>query len=360
MVNNPVDSDLMEIGMIDSDPKQAAVIVNALGKAFEREIVDKERTDKLERRDRLDKKFRNYKNNILEKERQLFELNQQIGTTDVESAKVRMRIELADMEALMQSRWEAQKAIAELTMKIEMTKAMAASAEKGTVSDAQMDEAIAKDPQIIQAVKELNALHREDREIKSGTTYDRLVADADRAELQAELQIARGKHKLEGLADSSSEYKAAKSEIDLAEVDRKFWSEKSANLSEKNREKAKLRIRESIASVERSMEEFRNKDREKLIDVIKRDSELAGANFKALELQKDLYLKRFEATTQDIVRQAESMQKLEKFNGDADQLRIEIAQMQNVVNEMGNTITKWNIDLDAEPRVMIREMAHSD
>jgi len=360
VVNNPLDSELMEIGMLDSDQQQASVIVNALGNAFVSEIVEKARTDRLVRRDNLEKKFRAYKSNVQRKAQDLFTLNQEIGTTDAETAKTRRRIEVADLEALMQSRAESQKAIAELTLKIELAKAMIGSAEKGNVSDAQMDEAIAKDPQIMQAVNDLNALRREEREIKNGTTTDRLAAEADRAELQAELQIARGKHKLEGLADSSSEYKAAKSEIDLAEVDRKFWSEKAANLSEQNREKAKLRIRNAIASVEQSMEEFRNTDRQKLIDAIKRESEQAGANIKALELQRDLYMKRLDATTQDIARQAESVQKLEKFNGDADQLRIEIAQLQNVVNEMGNTLTKWNIELDAGDRVMIREKAHSD
>ena len=53
-------------------------------------------------RDRLDKKFRAYKSSILEKERQLFELTQTIG--DAETAKVKVRIEVADLEGLMQSR----------------------------------------------------------------------------------------------------------------------------------------------------------------------------------------------------------------------------------------------------------------
>lgn len=295
IVENQLGSELIRVSLRNEDPKGLPEIVNAVINANQREVVDKERTDKLDRRDRLDKKFRSYKNNILEKERQLFELNQQIGTTDAETAKVRMRIEVADLEGLMQSRSEAQKAITELTMKIAMTKALTESAEKGDVSDALLDEAIAKDPEIIQATNDLNALRKEERDLMKAVR--------------------------------------------------------------RHNDPALVRVRDAITSLEQSIEERRNADRQTLVERIKRDAASGGANMKALELQKELYVKQFDETTQNIARQSESVQKLEKFNGDADQLRIEIAQLQSVVNEMGNTLTQWNIELDAEPRVMIRDKA---
>ena len=118
-----------------------------------------------------------------------------------------------------------------------------------------------------------------------------------------------------------------------------------------------VRIREAISGLEQSMEEMRNTDRQRLIESIKRDSETGGSNMKALELQRDFYKAQFEQSTQDIARQAESVQKLEKFNGDADQLRIEIGQLQNVVNQMGDTLTQWNIELGAGDRVAIQDRA---
>jgi hypothetical protein len=210
VVNNPADSAVMEIGVLDPDQTQATVIAKALAYAFQHEIVDKERSDNLQRRDLLDKKFRAYKSNVLEKQRQLFELEQLLGPKDDHKAEF------------------------------------------------------------------ANRMHR----------LEQAAAEADRAELQAELQIARGKHKLEGMAETSPEYKAIKVEIDLAEVDRKFWGGKAENL------------------------------------------------------------------TAQINENAKQMAPEQRFNGDADQLRIEIGQLQNVVNEMGNTLTKWNIELDAAPRVM--------
>ena len=210
VVNNPADSAVIEIGVLDHDQTQATVIAKALANAFQHEIIDKERTDRLERRDRLDKKFRTYKNNVMEKQRQLFQLEQLLGPNDDHKAEF------------------------------------------------------------------ANRLHR----------VEQAATEAGRAELQAELQIARGKHKLEGLAESSQEFKAVKAEIDLAEVDRKFWNAKAETLTAQINENAKQMVPQ------------------------------------------------------------------QRFTGDADQLRIEIGQLQNIVNEMGNTLTKWNIELDAEPRVM--------
>jgi len=295
-VTNVPGSELIKVSMLNDDPQGLPEIVNAVVNAYKHEIVEKERTDKLVRRDNLDKKFRAYKSNVLEKERQLYELNQQIGTTDAETAKVRMRIEVADLEGLMQSRSEAQRQIGELNMKIALLKAMLSGAEKGQVPEDKIDEAISRDPQILQAMNDLNTLHREEREIR------KVVKNA-------------------------------------------------------NTDPSMIRIREAISGLEQSMEEMRNADRQRLIESIKRDSETGGSNMKALELQRDFYKAQFEQSSQDIARQAESVQKLEKFNGDADQLRIEIGQLQNVVNQMGETLTQWNVELDAESRVVFREDA---
>lgn len=214
VVNSPPGGELIEIGMIDGDQQQASAIVNAVANAYMHEAVEKERTDKLIQRDQLDKKFRAYKSNVLEKQRQLFEL-EQMDTAPAAVAKLQRQI--ADLE--------------------------------------------------------------------------HLAREAGSAEMQAELQIARNKHKLEGMDSSSPEYKAIKSEIGLAEVDRKFWSGKSATLSEQ-------------------------------IDGV-----------------------------------AGQIASNKKFSGDADQLRIEIAQLQKVINEMGDALTKWNVELDSESRIIIRDTA---
>ena len=362
---NTEGSQYVKIGMA-GDPKQASKIVNALAKALMSATVDSERAEKLLRRDDLEKKVRAYKQNVLDKQRMLFELNQQIGTADSEMAKIKSRVEAADLEGLMRSRADAQKHIADLTVQIALTKAKIAAAGKGTVSDAQLEEAIAKDPQILEANNELAKLHQQERQIavRDPTEWsprlNQAAIEADRAETRAELRIARGKHELEGRADSSSESKKIKAEIDSAEVERKFWSEKSASLRKQAEETARLAIHQEIASIEKSMDDRRNADRQKLIESVQRVADQDTAAMKSLELQRTLYCEQFKRATQDVAMQAENIQKLERFNGDADQLRTDIKQLQAVVNEMSNTLTKWNIELDAPPRVTFDGVEEGD
>ena len=58
-------------------------------------------------------------------------------------------------------------------------------------------------------------------------------------------------------------------------------------------------------------------------------------------------------TMAQIDAQAENVQKLERFNGEVDQLRAEIDQNQSVINEMANALARRRIELDVQPRVVI-------
>ena len=156
IIDNPPGSELVTVSLRNDDPQGLPEVVNAVVDTYNQEIVAKAGPTSWCAAINLDKKFRAYKSNVLEKERQLYELNQQIGTTDAETAKVRMRIEVADLEGLMQSRAEAQRQIGELSMKIALLKAMLAGAEKGQVPEDKIEDAITHDPQILQANNELS------------------------------------------------------------------------------------------------------------------------------------------------------------------------------------------------------------
>jgi hypothetical protein len=211
-VKFPGDAELMTIGMVTDDRQQARVIVDVVIAAFMKEVVDPERTDRLIRRDNLDKKLRSLKQQVLDRRRQLYELSQQIGTDDAQTAKVHQKIEIDSLQTLMRSRTETQKKVSDLTFKIK-----------------------------------------------------------------------------------------------LAEL--------AAKESDKNNPPI--------------------------------------ANTKALELERDLLIAQLKQTISQIETQAENVQKLEKFNGDADQLRAEIDQNQSVVLKMSNDLARRDIQLDAASRVVI-------
>jgi hypothetical protein len=68
----------LKVSLRDIDPTGLTDIVNGVIQAFMKEVVERERYDKLIRRDNLDKKLRNYKQQVLDKRRQLFEISQQL------------------------------------------------------------------------------------------------------------------------------------------------------------------------------------------------------------------------------------------------------------------------------------------
>lgn len=290
MVDNPLGSEYVKIALRYEDPQGLPDIVNAVVDAYLNGVVDKERTEKLQRRETLDKQLQTFRKEVIDKQRQLFELNQQLGGSDVATAKTRFRLELGDLDALMQARLEAEKQISELGMRIQVAQAMADSAAQGNVSDEQLDEIVSRDPRIVDANRDLNELHRQAREIS---------------------KVVRNSTK----------------------------------------DPSVVRIREMVSSVEQQIDEYRNEDRAKLIDSMKREGEQNGVNRKALEVQRKLYAEQLDQTQKRIEEQSVKVQNLEKFNGDADELRDEIVQLQTVVNQMSETLTQWNIELNAPPRV---------
>jgi succinoglycan biosynthesis transport protein ExoP len=281
--------ELLPISIRADDPDGLPEIVNSVVTAFLKEVVDKERSDKLVRRDNLDRKFRAYKTQVLEKERQLYELQQQIGTTDAQTARVRYRMEVETLESMMRQRTDLMKSISDISMTMEMAKMKKDLAEKSEVPEDDIEAAVSRDPNIQQMMSERARLMSEQREI------ERTVKRKDDPSL--------------------------------------------------------VRIREGIATLDTNIQEVRNADRQQVIDNIRRGADQDGSQMKTLALQQKYYIDQYQKMLGAVETQADNVQKLEKFNGDADQLRAEIEQLNTVIRDMGSTLTHWNIELDAEPRV---------
>ncbi len=294
-VEYPGNGELMVVSMRADEPDGVPEIVNAVVDAFIKEVVDKERTNKLVRRDTLDRKSRSYKTQVLEKQRQLFDLNQQIGTTDARAAHARWQMELDNLNMFMQRRTKLQNDIAEITFKIEKAKLLRDNADKMSVPEEQLEQIISQSPQIQDSMKDLSALRREQREV------ERTVRRKDDPAVQ--------------------------------------------------------RIREAINSVEQNVQDLRNAARVQLIEQIKNNADSGGSTMKAMELERTLLAGELQTTIGNAEAQADNVQKLERFNGDADQLRTEIDQLNTVNKDLNATLTNWNIELEAGPRIEVQEKA---
>jgi hypothetical protein len=74
MADFPGNGELMKVSLCDIDPSGVPDLVNAVVTAYMKEVVETERNDKLIRRDNLEKKLRTLKQQLLDKQRQLYEL----------------------------------------------------------------------------------------------------------------------------------------------------------------------------------------------------------------------------------------------------------------------------------------------
>lgn len=287
--------ELVTISMKNEDSHGISQIIDAVVASYKEEVIDKEHSDKLARKLMLEKKYRDYKQTQLEKQRQLFDLSQQIGTADAQAARTRYKMEVDQLDALMRQRTEGQKTISDLELKIALAKLLKQNAEKNQVPEEDIEAAISKDPRIQQALNDLSQLMREQRELE----------------------------------------KVIKNKNDPSLV----------------------RIRDAIKSVRENMEEIKNEDRQSVVEQLRRQGETTGSNMQTLELERQLLIAQLNQTMKNIDAQSEAVQKLERFNGDADQLRADIEQQKGLIADMNNTLARWNIELEAPSRVAVYQAA---
>ncbi len=76
-----------------------------------------------------------------------------------------------------------------------------------------------------------------------------------------------------------------------------------------------------------------------------------------LTIARHLLEARYNQITDQISTQAKDVQGLEKFNGEADILHGDVDQLKGIVRDMGTTLQKRKIELDAAPRVSIMQQA---
>ena len=288
-------SELIRISMKEYDPKGLKDLVDAVLSAFQAKIIDDEYGRKQKDTEKLEGRFTAKKTEVLDKERQLYNLSQQIGTTDAQTAKVQYKMRVDELDTLMRSRTDIQQKINELQFKLSLFKIKKELAEKNSVPEEEIEAMISKDPQIQQMYLEVAQLVRE----KSG------------------IEKVIKKH-------SDPNY---------------------------------IAIQDQIASLKQSIEEAKSTARQQVKDQLMRSGEGSSAAMTEGVAEFQLLQAQYNQITKSIGDKANEVQELEKFNGDADQLRAEIDELKGIVRDMGITLQKRKIEMGAEPRVSILQPA---
>ncbi len=287
--------ELIHISLRNDEPQGLKEIVDAVVGAFKDEVIERARTEKLNDVDSLERKVKSYQTQVSDKEKALYNLTQQIGTSDAQTAKVQYKMQVDELDTLMRARTDIRRQLTDLEFKLSLFKIKKDLAEKNSVPEEEIEAAISRDPQIQQMYVELGQLMRE----KSGV--EKVIK----------------KH-------SDPNY---------------------------------IAMQEQIASLKQSIDEAKSTARQQVKDQLMRSGEGSSAAMTEGIAEHQLLEAQFNQITDSINKKAGEVQQLEKFTGDAEQLRREKDELQAILHDMGITLQKRKIELDAAPRVSIYQGA---
>jgi capsular polysaccharide biosynthesis protein len=128
--------ELIRISLRNEDPQGVKEIVDAVLGAFKDEVIERARSEKLNDVDSLERKVKSYQTQILDNEKALYNLSQQLGTRDSQVAKVQYRMQVDSLDTLLRMRSDLQRQIADIEFKMALTKLMRDLDEKGIVNPA--------------------------------------------------------------------------------------------------------------------------------------------------------------------------------------------------------------------------------
>lgn len=110
-VDFPGNAEVMEVAVNENDPKEAAILVNAVVDAYLTEVVNTERDMKRQRLSELDRAFVEKETEVRAKRSDLKQLAEQLGTSDSDAISMKQKLAL---EELTSSRQEVTKMQSEL------------------------------------------------------------------------------------------------------------------------------------------------------------------------------------------------------------------------------------------------------
>lgn len=161
-------------------------------------MIDRARTDKLNEIDGLEKKVNAMKAQVLDKERQLYTLSQQTGTSDSQTARVQYRMQVDALDTLLRLRTDIQRRISDLEFKVSLAKALQDLKKKTTDPAADRDDPIATEQQTERKIWELSKLLRECKNTKKASG-DRTI---DRASSRFLADIASLQQRIDKISDA--------------------------------------------------------------------------------------------------------------------------------------------------------------
>lgn len=302
-VSAPMESEVLQVRLRGEDPKEITQIVNAVTNSYLTDVVNKEKAERLSRRDTLEKK---YKENMAEVRSRLDTYNnlaKSLGTTDSAEVTTQRALLLDHLGTLRAQQTQLQRDMALIDAELAIMDAK----ERGeitleqSVPEEMVDAMVLRDPQF--------AEYR-----------DRLAGIEEAIVYQAQ-RSARGANdpavkKLEDMRDSM-----------LVRM-------------EKRREDLKPQIITQLT-----------------MDAAGRRSGAAAESPVVLRMRREILARQLDDATKDFDKVADEVKELGQANADLMARKQEIEQLMKVTDEMGVRLNATEVDIAMPNRVELIEEA---
>ena len=157
MVSAPAESEVVQVRMRGDNPRELQMIVNAVTQAYLTDVVNKERTEKLSRRDMLDKKYKENMAEVREKLETFNNLARSLGTRDSAEVATQRSLLLDHLGTLRAQLTRLQSDVTQIDTELAIIEATKQK-EPVIADDAMLDAALLRHPQMIDLIRRLEEL----------------------------------------------------------------------------------------------------------------------------------------------------------------------------------------------------------
>jgi capsular exopolysaccharide synthesis family protein len=307
MVSAPMESEVLQVRLRGEKPQEITQIVNAVTNAYLTDVVNKERAERLRRRDMLEKK---YKENMAEVRARLdtyHSLAKQLGTTDSQQVATERALLLDHLGTLRAQKTQLQRDIALLDAELMVMDAK----ERGeikvdeSVPNELVDAMLMRDTQFVQLRNRIS-------EIESAISFQ--VERSTRGRNDPAVK------KLEGMRDALM--------ARLTELSEEIRPQIVAQLALDNHQRRAWH-----------------------------NHQLSSEGPVVLRLRREMLARQLEETIKDFDKVAGEVTLLGEANADLMARKQEIEQLQKVTNEMGVQLNTTELDIQMPNRVELIEEA---
>ena len=302
-VSAPMESEVLQVRLRGEDAAEITQIANAVTNAYLTDVVNKEKAERLRRRDTLEKK---YKENMSEVRSQLDTYNnlaRSLGTTDSTEVSTQRALLLDHLGTLRAQQTQVQRDLALIDAELAVMDAK----ERGeltleqSVPEEMIDAMVLRDPQFLQ-------LRDRIADIESA-----IVFQAQRSSRGANEPAVK---KLEDMRDSM-----------LVRLERR-------------REELKPQVVTQLS-----------------MESVSRRTGAAAESPIVLRMRREIMARQLEGTTKDFDKVADEVKLLGHANADLMARKQEIEQLMRVTDEMGARLNTSEIDIQMPNRVELIEEA---